>query len=104
VLENERMSQPPLDPRTPVVAGVGQASERLGAQAYRQRSPVVRQFENSVPGARAPLGRSDNYPRSVAGRRGYGLNGMMSGHLAARGLAGALGSGAASPRPPAGRS
>ena len=87
-----------LDPRTPVVVGVGQASERLGAQAYRKRSPVdlaadaarealadtgadpaavaaaidtvvgVRQFENSVPGARAPLGRSDNYPRSVAGR------------------------------------
>jgi acetyl-CoA C-acetyltransferase len=28
----------------------------------------VRQFENSVPGGRAPLGRSDNYPRSVAGR------------------------------------
>ena len=87
-----------LDPRTPVVVGVGQASERLDAQAYRKRSPVdlaadaarealadtgadpaavaaaidtvvgVRQFENSVPGARAPLGRSDNYPRSVAGR------------------------------------
>jgi acetyl-CoA C-acetyltransferase len=87
-----------LDPRTPVVVGVGQASERLDAPTYRQRSPVdlaadaaadaltdtradpavvaaaidtvvgVRQFENSVPGARAPLGRSDNYPRSVAGR------------------------------------
>jgi acetyl-CoA C-acetyltransferase len=87
-----------LDPRTPVVVGVGQASERLGAQNYQRRSPVdlaadaaadaladtgadpaavaaaidtvvgVRQFENSVPGARAPLGRSDNYPRSVAGR------------------------------------
>ena len=28
----------------------------------------IRQFENSFPGARAPLGRSDNYPRSVAGR------------------------------------
>src|SRR6266571_3182847 len=92
------MHQPPLDPRTPVIAGVGQASERLGAHDYRQRSPVelaadaarealddtgaepaavaaaidtaigVRQFENSHPRARAPLGRSDNYPRSVAGR------------------------------------
>ena len=92
------MNQPPLDPRTPVVVGVGQASERLDAQTYRQCSPVdlaadaardaltdtgadaaavaaaidtvvgVRQFENSVPGARVPLGRSDNYPRSVAGR------------------------------------
>ncbi len=87
-----------LDPGTPVVVGVGQASERLGAQDYQGRSPVdlaadaarqaladagadpaavaaaidtvagVRQFENSVPRARAPLGRSDNYPRSVAGR------------------------------------
>jgi acetyl-CoA C-acetyltransferase len=94
------MSQPPVDPRTPVVVGVGQASELLGAPGYRRRSPVdlaadaaaqaladtgadpaavaaavdtvagVRQFENSVPGARAPLGRSDNYPRSVAGRIG----------------------------------
>jgi acetyl-CoA C-acetyltransferase len=88
------------------VAGVGQASERLGAPGYRRLSPVelaaeaarqaladagagtgagtgraalaeaidtvagVRQFENSFPGARAPLGRSDNYPRSVASRIG----------------------------------
>ena len=89
-----------LDPRTPVVVGVGQSSERLGEPGYRRRSPVelaadaardaiddsgadpaavaaaidtvagVRQFENSVPGARAPLGRSDNFPRSVAGRLG----------------------------------
>ena len=87
-----------IDPRTPIVVGVGQASERLDARTYRKRSPVdlaadaarealadtgadpavvataidtvvgVRQFENSAPGARAPLGRSDNYPRSVAGR------------------------------------
>jgi acetyl-CoA C-acetyltransferase len=89
-----------LDPRTPVVVGVGQASERLGEPGYRRRSPVdlaadaaraaladtgadesavaaaidtvagVRQFENSFPGAKASLGRSDNYPRSVAGRIG----------------------------------
>ena len=98
------MNSPPgigdLDPGTPVVAGVGQVSERLGEPGYQRRSPVdlaadaaraaladtgaptaallpaidtvagVRQFENSVPGARAPLGRSDNYPRSVAGRLG----------------------------------
>jgi acetyl-CoA C-acetyltransferase len=92
------MNQPDLDPRTPVVVGVGQASERLGAPGYQGRSAVdlaadaarealadsgadpalvaaaidtvagVRQFENSFPRARAPLGRSDNYPRSVAGR------------------------------------
>ena len=30
----------------------------------------VRQFETSYPGARAPLGRSDNFPRSVARRIG----------------------------------
>jgi acetyl-CoA C-acetyltransferase len=94
------MNQSPLDPRTPIIAGVGQASERFGTQDYRQRSPVdlaadaarealadtgadpaavaaaidtvagIRQFENSHPRARAPLGRSDNYPRSVAGHLG----------------------------------
>src|SRR5262252_6184826 len=88
------------DPRTPVLAGVGQASERLGQPGYRRRSPVdlaadaaraaladtgadpalvaaaigavagVRQFEISSPVARAPLGCSDNYPRSVATRIG----------------------------------
>jgi acetyl-CoA C-acetyltransferase len=89
-----------LDPGTPVVVGVGQYSERLGQPGYRGLSPVelaaeaaraalldsgaepnavsaavdtvagVRQFENSSPGARARLGRSDNYPRSVASRVG----------------------------------
>ena len=89
-----------LDPHTPVLAGVGQASERLGQPGYRRRSPAdlaaeaaraaiadtgadpalvtaaigtvagVRQFEISSPAARAPLGRSDNYPRSVAARLG----------------------------------
>ncbi|MEU7874486.1 acetyl-CoA acetyltransferase [Dactylosporangium sp. NPDC049140] len=89
-----------LDPRTPIVVGVGQASERLDAPGYRRRSPVdlaadaarealsdagadpaaiaaavdtvaaTRQFEHSTPMARAPLGRSDNFPRSVAGRLG----------------------------------
>jgi len=92
-----------LDSRTPVIVGVGQASERLDDPGYRRRSPVdlaadaaraaladavadgldtaalasaidtvagVRQFEDSTPGARAPLGRSDNYPRSVAARVG----------------------------------
>jgi acetyl-CoA C-acetyltransferase len=89
-----------LDPRTPVLVGVGQVSERLADPGYQRRSPVdlaadacraaladtgagpeavaaavdtvagVRQFENSSPRSRAPLGRSDNYPRSVAGRIG----------------------------------
>lgn len=85
---------------TPLLAGVGQVSERLGQPGYRRRSPVelaadaaraalsdtgldpqlvadaidtvagVRQFEISAPTATAPLGRSSNYPRSVAGRIG----------------------------------
>ena len=89
-----------VDPGTPVLVGVGQVSERIGQPGYRALSPVelaaeaarraladalgetgaiaasidtvagVRQFENSYPGARAPLGRSDNYPRSVANRIG----------------------------------
>ena len=29
-----------LDPRTPVLAGVGQASERLDEPGYRRRSPA----------------------------------------------------------------
>ena len=90
---------PALDPRTPVLVGVGQFSERLDDAGYRALSPVglgaeaarraladtgasasvadrvdlvagVRQFEMSLPGAVAPLGRSDNVPRSVARRVG----------------------------------
>jgi acetyl-CoA C-acetyltransferase len=87
-----------LDPRTPVVVGVGQAAERIDDPGYRAMSPVelaaaaaqaaladcgveaaaaavdtlaaVRQFEISGPVANAPLGRSNNYPRSVAKRIG----------------------------------
>jgi acetyl-CoA C-acetyltransferase len=89
-----------LDDRTPVLVGVGQVSERLGEPGYSRRSPAdlaagaaraavadtgaagpaiiaatdviagVRQFEISAAAARAPLGRSDNYPRSVAARVG----------------------------------
>jgi acetyl-CoA C-acetyltransferase len=79
---------------------VGQSSERIGQPDYRGLSAVdlaaaaarealadagadpaavaaavdtvagVRQFEISTPGAPAPLGKSDNYPRSVASRVG----------------------------------
>ncbi|WP_372666040.1 acetyl-CoA acetyltransferase [Amycolatopsis kentuckyensis] len=89
-----------LDPRTPVLVGAGQFAERLDDPGYRRLSAVdlaaeavraaladtgadpatvaaavdtvggIRQFENSTPIASAPLGRSDNYPRSVAGRVG----------------------------------
>jgi acetyl-CoA C-acetyltransferase len=87
------------DPRTPVVVGVGQAAERIDDSGYRGMSSVelataaarsalcdcgadldavaraidvvagVRQFEISGP-VPAPLGRSTNYPRSVARRIG----------------------------------
>ncbi|WP_019927496.1 acetyl-CoA acetyltransferase [Nocardia sp. BMG111209] len=89
-----------LDPNTPVLVGVGQAAERIDDPEYRGLSAVelaavavraaltdtgadpaavaarldtvagVRQFEISTPGAPAPLGKSDNYPRSVADRIG----------------------------------
>lgn len=89
-----------LDRRTPVVVGVGQAAERIDDPDYRAMSPVelaaaaaesalkdcgadaasvadaidtvagVRQFEISGPVVNAPLGRSNNYPRSVANRIG----------------------------------
>ncbi|GAB3472877.1 acetyl-CoA acetyltransferase [Nocardiopsis coralliicola] len=89
-----------IDPATPVLIGVGQASERIGGDGYQGLSAVelaaaaarealadtgadpaaaaaaigtaagIRQFEISTPGARAPLGRSDNYPRSVTRRIG----------------------------------
>ncbi|WP_205874555.1 acetyl-CoA acetyltransferase [Mycobacterium camsae] len=87
-----------LDPRTPVLVGVGQAAERIDDPGYRAMSPVelaaaaaqaalddcgvtaaaaevdtiaaLRQFEISGPVANAPLGRSNNYPRSVAKRIG----------------------------------
>jgi acetyl-CoA C-acetyltransferase len=91
---------PEVPPDTPVLAGVGEASERIGEPGYQRRSPAdlaaaaalaaladtgadpgavtaaigtvagVRQFEISVPGVSSPLGRSSNYPRSVAARIG----------------------------------
>ncbi|HEU4362077.1 MAG TPA: acetyl-CoA acetyltransferase [Mycobacterium sp.] len=89
-----------IDPRTPVVVGVGQAAERIDDTGYRGMSPVelaaaaaqaaltdsgadatlvanaidtvvaTRQFENSIPNAPAPLGMSNNFPRSVTRRIG----------------------------------
>lgn len=94
------MTSQDIDPRTPILVGVGQFSERVDEAGYRRLSPVelaveaagaaiadtgadpaavaaavdvvagVRQFEISVPGVPSPLGRSDNYPRSVANRVG----------------------------------
>ncbi|MBO0852632.1 MAG: acetyl-CoA acetyltransferase [Nocardia sp.] len=86
-----------VDSRTPVIVGVGQVVDRVDTPDYRAMSSVdlaaaaaaaaledcgapragaaveliagVRQFEISAP-VRAPLGKSDNYPRSVALRLG----------------------------------
>ncbi|MEV5652330.1 acetyl-CoA acetyltransferase [Nocardia sp. NPDC052254] len=88
-----------IDPRTPVIVGVGQVSDSIDEPDYQRMSSVdlaaeasrraiadagadlsrvaasidliagVRQFEISGP-MPAPLGRSDNYPRSVAQRLG----------------------------------
>lgn len=84
---------------TPILIGVGEASERIDAPGYAAMSPVelasnaarqalrdalsveklapeidliasIRQFEISGPGAVAPFGCSNNFPRSVAKRLG----------------------------------
>ncbi|MGH3556225.1 MAG: acetyl-CoA acetyltransferase [Mycobacterium sp.] len=89
-----------VDPRTPILVGVGQAAERIDDADYQGWSPIdlavaaaraavvdtgadaqtviatidtiacTRQFENSTPGAPAPLGKSTKYPLSVANRLG----------------------------------
>ena len=89
-----------VDPRTPIIVGVGQVAERVDDADYRGLSPIdlavaaarcalddtgvdsaaiiesietvacTRQFENSVPGAPAPLGKSTKFPLSVADRLG----------------------------------
>ncbi len=87
-----------LDPNTPVLVGVGQVGDPTDGPNYRAWSPVdlaaaaaelaladaggtgaagaidvvagIRQFEISFPGAPAPLGRADNFPRAVAHRIG----------------------------------
>ncbi len=94
------MTADQLEPNTPVLVGVGQFSERVDDADYQGRSAVdlgaaalraaiadscanagrlardidtvaaVRQFETSARTARAPLGRSNNFPRSVAARIG----------------------------------
>jgi acetyl-CoA C-acetyltransferase len=90
----------PVDPRTPVLVGVGQFTERIDDPGYRGMSAVdlateatraaladtgadvsavaaaievfagLRQFEICTPFADPPLGASDNYVRSVAKRVG----------------------------------
>jgi acetyl-CoA C-acetyltransferase len=90
----------PVDPRTPVIVGVGQFTERIDDAGYRGMSAVdlateavraaladtgadrasvgqaievfagLRQFEICTPFSDPPLGCSDNYLRSVAQRVG----------------------------------
>jgi acetyl-CoA C-acetyltransferase len=84
---------------TPIVIGVGEASERIDAADYEALSPAelagraaraacddalsaaalaphidviaaIRQFEVSGPGAVPPFGKADNFPRAVARRIG----------------------------------
>jgi acetyl-CoA C-acetyltransferase len=84
---------------TPIIVGVGEASERIDARDYAALSPAdlagqaaraacedaavsgnlareidvvaaIRQFETSGPNAVAPFGRADNFPRAVARRIG----------------------------------
>ncbi|WP_374533150.1 acetyl-CoA acetyltransferase [Phenylobacterium sp.] len=87
-----------INDNTPVIIGVGEASERIGAPGYAALSPAalaaaaataaiedagagdiagqidviaaIRQFEVSGPGAKPPFGAADNFPRSVAARIG----------------------------------
>jgi acetyl-CoA C-acetyltransferase len=88
-----------VDNNTPVIIGVGEASERIDAPVYEALSPAdlagraaqaalndalgvgamaphiqliaaIRQFEVSGPRAVAPFGRADNFPRAVARRIG----------------------------------
>jgi acetyl-CoA C-acetyltransferase len=85
-----------LDPRTPVVVGVGQSSERIDDPGYEGLSHVdlaaraslaafadagidpslpdvvaaTRQFEVATPLNEVPFGRSSNVPRSIAQRIG----------------------------------
>ena len=87
-----------INDNTPVIIGVGEASERIDAPGYAALSPAalaaaaakaaiedagagdiagqidviaaLRQFEVSGPGAKPPFGAADNFPRSVAARIG----------------------------------
>ena len=88
-----------MDLRTPVIIGVGEASERIDAPDYAALSPAalagrasraalddagaktalgphidliaaIRQFEVSGPNAKPPFGAADNFPRGVARRIG----------------------------------
>ncbi len=87
------------DDNTPVIIGVGEASERIDAPGYEALSPAdlagraaaaalddaltvaglaphiqliaaIRQFEVSGPKVVAPFGRADNFPRAIARRIG----------------------------------
>ena len=55
-----------LDPRTPVIVGVGQASERLDDPGYRRRSPV----DLAADAARAALALSEVKVGLIAGAGG----------------------------------
>ena len=98
-----------IDPRTPIMVGVGQAAERVEDLDYQGRSPIdlavaaarsavadtgadtqtviaaidtiacTRQFENSTPGAPAPLGKSTKFPVSVGNQARSGSQASGAG-------------------------
>lgn len=88
-----------METRTPVIIGVGEASERIDAPDYAAMAPAelagrasraaledagaktplgphidliaaIRQFEVSTPNAKPPFGAADNFPRAIARRIG----------------------------------
>ncbi|MDQ2635501.1 MAG: acetyl-CoA acetyltransferase, partial [Actinomycetota bacterium] len=92
--------QTDIDGQTPIIVGVGQIADRVDDPGYRALSPIdlaveaaraavadtgadaealiaaidvvaaTRQFEDSTPGAPAPLGKSSKFTLSVANRLG----------------------------------
>src|SRR5438128_2361654 len=76
---SERLDDPDYRRRAPVELAADAAREAMRDTGVADQRALAlalevvagtRQFENSGPGARAPLGRSDNFPRSVASRIG----------------------------------
>ena len=61
-----------LDPRTPVLVGVGQASERLDQPGYRRRSPA----DLAGDAVRAALDDADQH-----GRARVQAGGVLGRHL-----------------------
>jgi len=68
-----------LDPRTPVIVGAGQSSERLG-------EPGFSTIENEARADKADRPDFTEHADGSLEDRGYGLKGLVSSQLAAHGL------------------